>query len=643
MKHVILGTAGHIDHGKTSLVKALTGVDTDRLKDEKERGITTELGFTSFDLPSGIRLGIIDVPGHEKFVKHMVAGVWGIDLVALIVAADEGVMPQTREHLDICQLLGVKRGLIVLTKADLVEPDLLDLVREEVAEAVKATFLNGAPVLPVSSVTGEGLPLLISTLDRLAVEAEERSSEGLFRLPIDRAFVMKGFGTVVTGTMVSGCLSLGEQVEVLPSGLVSRVRTLQVYNQAAERAFSGQRTAVNLQGLETSVIERGDVLVRPGTLSSTRMLDAHLDYLRNARIPLKHRAQLRFHTGTSLTMASVFLLDRDEMAPGEGGFVQIRLDRPVVALPGDRFVIRGSGVIQTSGGGVILDPHPSRHKRHSAQVVQDLQLLREGSAEESVSQHLLRAGAAGLTVDALLDRVSLSVGEMTAVLSRLEEKGELLFADPERRKALHGSVAKRLCDQMLVELKEFHQRFPMKSGLGREELRGRLPAEVDVRLFQHLLAGLIQEGHVVLEKEKLRLASYRIDSADEKGLLARVEKAVLEGDLQPPSPRELSEAWKEKEPEVRQVFEHLAHGGALVRIREGIYYHQSPFARIKGELTDYLRRHGEITTAQFKEMTGASRKYVIPLIEYFDQVKLTLRLGEKRVLRAGSKEAGPNR
>ncbi len=372
MKHVILGTAGHIDHGKTALVKALTGVDTDRLKEEKERGITIELGFTFLDLPSGIRLGIIDVPGHEKFVKHMVAGVWGIDLVALIIAADEGVMPQTKEHLDICKLLKVKKGLIVLTKIDLVERELLELVREEVTDIVKDTFLKDAPILAVSSMTGEGIPQLISTLDHLSKEVEERPSDGLFRLPIDRVFVMKGFGTVVTGTMVSGKLSLAETVEILPSGFEGKVRNLQVYNRSVEEAVAGERAAVNLQGIETSAIERGDVLVHPKTLTPTQLLDVYLEYLPIAPRPLKHRTQQRFHIGTNSTTASIFLLDREELAPGEEGFAQLRLERSVVALPQDRFVIRGSGAIQTLGGGVVLDTHPIKHRRYSPPVMSDL-------------------------------------------------------------------------------------------------------------------------------------------------------------------------------------------------------------------------------------------------------------------------------
>ena len=532
MKHVILGTAGHIDHGKTALVKALTGVDTDRLKEEKERGITIELGFTFLDLPSGIRMGIIDVPGHEKFVKHMVAGVWGIDLVALIIAADEGVMPQTREHLDICRILKVKKGLVVLTKTDLVDPDLLELVREEVTEIVKDTFLKEAPILAVSSITGEGIPELISTLDRLSKEIEERSSDGLFRLPIDRVFVMKGFGTVVTGTMVSGSLSLGETVEILPTGIEGKVRNLHVYNRPVEKAVAGQRAAVNLQGIETSAVERGDVLVRTHTLTPTQLVDVYLEYLPSAQRPLKHRTKQRFHIGTILTTASIFLLDREELVPGEGAFVQLRLEQPVVAVPHDRFVIRGSGVIQTLGGGVVLDTHPVKHKRYSPPVIEDLNVLKDGSDEQALSQHILRSGMGGISFDELLNRVAMPPSEMQAIIKKMVERGDILLVDPEKLKVIATQQYQGLREMILAQLKEFHQRFPMKSGLAKEELRTKLPMEVDVKLFQILINELMQSKKVVLERDKLRLPDHQISTVDEKGLVKRVEEAILKRGLQ---------------------------------------------------------------------------------------------------------------
>ena len=636
MKHVILGTAGHIDHGKTALVKALTGVDTDRLKEEKERGITIELGFTFLDLPSGIRLGLIDVPGHEKFVKHMVAGVWGIDLVALVIAADEGVMPQTREHLDICQLLKVKKGLIVLTKMDLVDRELLELVKEEVTDIAQDTFLKDAPILAVSSLTGEGIPQLLSTLDLLSQEIEERSSSGLFRLPIDRVFVMKGFGTVVTGTVISGSLSLGETVEILPPGLEGKVRSLQVYNRPVERTVAGERAAINIQGIEASAIERGDVLIRPNTLRPTPLIDAYLEYLPNAPRPLKHRTRQRFHIGTTLTHASIFILDREELAPGQAGFVQLRLERSVLALPRDRFVIRGSSAIQTIGGGVILDSHPEKHKRHSSSVMADLSLLKDGTSEQALRQHIHHSGRGGITLEDLLNRVEMPPSEIQMIIREMSEKGDLLLIDPEKLKVIEKGQYQGLKDMALTQLGEFHQRSPMKSGLAKEELRTKLPPEVDVKLFQILINDLIHSREVVLEKDKLRLPDHQISSVDGKGLFKRVEAAVLRGGLQPASPKELSEEWAEREEEVRAIFEHLVHEGVLLKIKSEIYFHRAPLENLKETLVTYLKTHKEITTSQFKEMTKASRKYAIPLIEYFDQIKLTLRLGEKRVLRGVS-------
>lgn len=640
MKHVILGTAGHIDHGKTSLVKALSGVDTDRLKEEKERGITIELGFTFLDLPSGIKLGIIDVPGHEKFVKHMVAGAWGIDLVALVIAADEGVMPQTREHLDICKLLKVKKGLIVLTKIDLVDHEFLEMVGEEVVDIVKDTFLKGAPILAVSSMTGEGIPQLLSTLDLLSKEIEGRSSNGLFRLPIDRVFIMKGFGTVVTGTMISGNLSLGETVQVLPSGLEGKVRNLQVYNQSVEKTVAGERAAINLQGIEASSIERGDVLVRPNTLKPTRLIDAYFEYLPNAPRPLKHRTKQRFHIGTTLTHASIFLLEQEELAPGEGGFVQLRLERSVIALPQDRFVIRGSSVIQTIGGGVILDSHPEKHKRHSSSVASDLRLLKDGTSEQALRQHIHRSGMTGLSLEDLLNRIEMPPNDVQSIVRKLAERGDLLLIDPERLKVIEKEHYHGLRKLALAQLEEFHLRFPMRSGLAKEELRTKLPLDLDVKLFQILIHELVQSKEVVLEKDKLRLPSHQISTTDEKGLVKKVEGAFLKNGLQPPSPRELSEEWAEMEEEVRAICEHLTHEGVLIKIKSEFYFHRVPFEHLKEELVYYLKTHREITTPQFKEMTKVSRKYAIPLIEYFDQIKLTLRLGEKRVLRSPSQPPG---
>ena len=391
MKQIVLGTAGHIDHGKTSLIKALTNIDTDRLKEEKERGITIELGFANLDFDDDIQLGIVDVPGHERFVKNMLAGVGGIDLVMLVIAADEGVMPQTREHLAICELLHVREGLVVLTKTDMVEPDWLDLVQADTAEFLQHTFLAGKPIVPVSAKTGEGLPALLDTLQATCKALTPRSTSGPARLPIDRVFTMRGFGAVITGTLFSGSLQLEDRVEVLPRRVTARIRGLQVHNQTVEQAHAGQRTAVNLQGLERAALQRGDVLVTPGRFPATYMLDTSLTLLADAPRPLKHRARVRFHIGTSEIMGRVVLLDRDEVQPGEHVLAQLRLEAPAVAAPQDRYVLRSYSPMVTIGGGTILDALPAKHKRHRPQVLDQLATLRDGTATEVLPHHSGRA------------------------------------------------------------------------------------------------------------------------------------------------------------------------------------------------------------------------------------------------------------
>jgi selenocysteine-specific elongation factor len=369
-------------------------------------------------------------------------------------------------------------------------------------------------------------------------------------------------------------------------------------------------------------------------------MDAYFEYLPNASRPLKHRTKQRLHIGTTLTNASIYFLDQEEMAPGEEGFVQLRLERSVVALPHDRFVIRGSSAIQTIGGGVVLDNHPVKHKRYSSSVMADLSLLKDGTIEQALHQHIHYSGKGGITLEDLLNRIEMPTPEIQSILNKMVEKGDLLCFDPERLKVIERAQFQGLKEMVLAQLKEFHQRFPMKSGLFKEELRTKLPPEVDIKLFQLLINGLIQSSEVVLEKDKLRLPSHQVFSLDEKGLVKRVEAAVLKGELQPPSPRELSKDWSEKEEEVRSIFEHLVHEGRFVKIKSELFFHRTPFENLKSELVTYLENHQEITTPQFKEMTKVSRKYVIPLIEYFDQIKLTIRLGEKRVLRGISKESG---
>jgi len=405
-----------------------------------------------------------------------------------------------------------------------------------------------------------------------------------------------------------------------------------------EKAVAGQRTAINLQGIEASAIKRGDVLIRSHTLTSTQLIDVDLEYLPTAQRPLKHRTKQRFHMGTHLTMASLFLLNREEFAPGEEGFVQVRLEQPVVALPQDRFVIRGSGAVQTLGGGVVLDAHPIKHKRFFPSIIEDLTLLKEGTDEQTIGLYILRSGMKGITYAELLNRVAVPPHEVEAILRKMSKRGDILLFDSEKIKVIDIHLYQRLKEMALDQLRSFHQRFTMKSGLVKEELRTKLPAELDVKLFQILLNELVQSKEMILEKDKLRLPDHQISSVDEKGLIKRVEEAVLKRGLQPPSSKELSEEWSEEGEKVHAILEHLVHEGVLIKIKSGMYFHQIHFNNLREKLITYMKSNKEITIPQFKEMTGVSRKFAIPLFEYFDQIKLTLRIGEKRVLRTTSQD-----
>ncbi len=437
MKQIILGTAGHIDHGKTSLVRALTGIETDRLKEEKERGITIELGFAYLDLPNGQRLGIIDVPGHERFIKNMVAGASTIDLVALIIAADEGVMPQTREHLDICSLLGIKKGLVVLTKIDMVEEDWLDLVQEDIKEFLKGTFLEGALILPVSSSTGQGIPELIVALERLSNEVEERSSAGIFRLPVDRVFTMRGFGTVITGTAVSGSLSVGDQVTLYPQEIQAKVRGIQVHNQDTEQVRAGLRTAINLQGIEKATVNRGDVVASALGLYPSLLLDLQVRLLKSAQRPLKHRSQIRFHSGTSEILGRLLLLEGEEIKPGETGFCQLRLTERVALLPGDLAVIRSYSPVQTIGGAEVLNVIPAKHKRLNPEVIEQLWVLKSGTDSEKVALQVLLAGANGISRQKLGQVLPLPPKKLDDLLKELLSQKVLTQWDKENKIIIH--------------------------------------------------------------------------------------------------------------------------------------------------------------------------------------------------------------
>jgi len=630
-RHVVVGTAGHIDHGKTSLVKALTGTDTDRLPEEKARGITIDLGFAFIEEPDGLTIEIVDVPGHERFVKNMLAGVGGIDLAMLVIAADEGVMPQTREHLAICSLLHIRTGLVVLTKTDMVEADWIGLVRDDVAALVQGTFLEGAPVVPVSAKTGAGLDELRAALRRLAEAVPARGTDQLPRLPIDRVFTIKGFGTVVTGTLAAGALAVDDRVEVFPRGLVAKVRGLQAHGQAVERAVAGQRTAVNLQGLERAAVERGDVVGHAGTLSATTLVDVVLEMLADAPRALESRDRVRLHAGTSEIMARALLLDATELEPGQRGFARLRLEAPLVALAGDRFVIRSYSPIVTIGGGTLLDTDPPRLKRPAR--LAHLQVLESGAPEAVVEEHVRGAGVSGIRLSALVARVPFGPARTRQLLDTLAGAGRVTAVD--RDWSLHADAVARLRRLVTDSLEHFHRAQPLRSGMSREELRVRA-ANADERVFAHVLGAMAAEAIVRVDRDKVSLASHELRlSPAQQTALERVEREFREAAAAPPSPEEALGRAGLTGDEQHELFQLLLESRKLVRVKESLFFHTAALEAIQDKLVALLRERKEIGPGDIKDLLGISRKFAIPLLEYFDSRRVTARVGERRVLRGG--------
>ena len=629
-RHVVVGTAGHIDHGKTSLVKALTGIDTDRLPEEKARGITIDLGFAFLEEP-GLTIEIVDVPGHERFVKNMLAGVGGIDLAMLVIAADEGVMPQTREHLAICSLLHIRTGLVVLTKADLAEPDWLELVKDDVAGLMRGTFLDGAPVLAVSARTGQGLPELREALRTQASTIPPRAADQLPRLPIDRVFTIKGFGTVVTGTLTAGKFGVDDRVEVFPRGLQAKVRGLQTHGHTVTEARAGQRTAMNLQGLERAAIERGDVAGLAGTLVAASTVDGTLELLADAPRPLKTRDRIRFHVGTSEIMARVLFLDRAELAPGETAYARIRLEAPVVALPRDRFVVRSYSPIVTIGGGTLLDVDPPRVRRKGGALMSHLTLLDRGTPEQVLEEHVRQRGVAGARMSTLSGRVPFGPEALRTLLAALHASGRLAAVD--RDWYVHADSFARLRELTLGALATFHRANPLRPGMSREELRGRAGNAED-KLFAHLLASLDAEGAVKVDRDKVRLATHEVRlSDDQRRVVDRLETDFRTAEAAPPSPQEALARAGVAGDEEHELFQVLVEGKKLVRVKESLFFHTAALEAIQDKLVALLRERKEIGPADIKDLLGISRKYAIPLLEYFDGRRVTQRVGERRVLR----------
>jgi selenocysteine-specific elongation factor len=638
-RSIIIGTAGHIDHGKTSLVRALTGVDADRLPEEKRRGITIDLGFAELDLADA-RIGFVDVPGHERFVKNMLAGAHGIDAVALVVAADEGVMPQTREHFDITRLLGVARGLVVVTKTDAVEAELIELVREEIAELVKGSFLEGAPVVAVSSRTGEGIDELKETLRRIALDAAPRSSEWIARLPVDRSFTMRGFGAVATGTLVAGEISEGDELDLLPAGLRARARGIQVHGRATKRARAGERTAINLGGVEVSEVERGTTLAPAGRLRPTQIIDARVEVLASAPRPLRSRARVRIHAGTAEVLGRVQVFEEaGEIAAGARGFAQLRLESPVVVLPGERVILRSYSPQRTIAGALVLDAFAQKRRgRERTAARARLAALAEADQAGRLSIFVASAGAQGLTRADLAARTGWRDEVLDEAAAEAVRRGEVIdaggvFIASEMLDGL-GIAAQR-------EVEAHHRREPLQKGIARETLRERVFAHVAPEVFRAALDAAERGGLLVAERDVVRARSHSLElSAEDEALRESLERVYREAGLEAPTLDEAfaraAEGKRLDHEHARKILHLLIDAGTVVRVTGDLFFHRDALARLVADLRAHAARADApdrlIDVATFKEIAKVSRKYAIPLLEHLDGARVTRRAGDRRLV-----------
>jgi selenocysteine-specific elongation factor len=629
MKSIIIGTAGHIDHGKTALVKALTGIDADRLQEEKRRGITIDLGFAHLELPGPnserLRFGFVDVPGHERFVRNMLAGIGGIDLVLLVIAADEGIKPQTREHFDICRMLDLQHGITVLTKADLVDADTLEVVRLEVADFLRGSFLEHAPILPVSSRKGTGLDELRRELVRLGGAIPSRSSDALTRLPIDRVFTIKGFGTVVTGTLVAGSISKEDELELYPRRKKVRVRGVQVHGTSAGKAVAGERTALNLAGLDKQELERGMVLASPDVFDTASRLEARISLLPSAK-PLKNGARVHFHAFTSETIATVVLYDGKQLSPGGGAFAQLRLAAPTLLVPRDRFIMRQFSPVVTIGGGVVLENAPPKRFLNAQTRCDFLELLIDGSRQSVLGARVTERGVHGLKISEAVARTGWAADDVASLAREIEKiqnvNGILIqnFALDMVRKSLLKTVA------------SFQKENPLAGGVTKENLRERL-AGVEPEVFEAVLQEKLKAGEIELTGELVRLPGQGASlSSEETESRELIERAFASAGLKVPALKDVLAGLKIDKMRAQKIVTLLLRNKILIKISEDLVFHHAALEELREKLAAERTKSPKLDVAAFKELTGVSRKYAIPLLEYLDRERVTKRVGDERMI-----------
>jgi len=625
-RYHIIGTAGHVDHGKTVLINKLTGINTDRLKEEQQRGISIDLGFAPFRLADGSMVGVVDVPGHEKFIHNMLAGIGGIDLVLLVVDVNEGVMPQTREHLQILQLLQIPRGILVLTKCDLAEDDWIDIVEEEVREALAGTFLEKAPCCRVSAIRGDGMDTLQQTIQAILNELPPRDEDGPTRLPIDRHFTISGFGTVVTGTLLSGRVNVGDMVEVMPPGETVRVREVQVHGKKAETALAGQRVALNLAGLERSNLVRGAVVATPGFFTMTERFDARLNLLKEAPRPLKFRDPVHLHMGTAKVTARVALLDRDELKPGESVLAQFHLDSPLVAHRQDRFIIRSYSPMTTIGGGQIIDPAPVKHKRFRDDVMHALKELESGEGSFIV-QKLAELGCA--RVKELEQASGLSRERVTTLLDNLAAAEQVIRIGDQWVTAETARAWQRV---MIDTVDTHHREYPLQPGIPHATLKSALPVKVAPKAFEELLAGLIAENQLVHHDEWVARPDFSPQPTERQAAyLKNLEKVYRDAGVEAKGRVDMLGLANVPEGQVESLLAYLFAKGTLVRLNDDSFMHRQAYEKALGALKNHFAGKETLTLAEFRDLIGSARKQTQAILEFFDSRKYTMRKGDERV------------
>ncbi len=634
MKHIIIGTAGHIDHGKTTLIKALTGRETDTLKEEKDRGISINLGFTYFDLPSGRRAGIIDVPGHEKFIKNMLAGISSIDVVLLVIAADEGIMPQTREHFEILQLLNVKKGIIVLTKADLVDAEWIEMIKGDLRDEFKGTFLENAPIHAVSSKTKMGFEKLISDIDEITEEVSAKDTEGHFRLPVDRVFSVSGFGSVVTGTIISGRIKVGDTVEVYPSKVVTKVRGIHIHDKPEEFGEAGQRCAINLANIKVSEISRGDVVSKLNIMEPSFSIDCALYYLKSADKPLVNRQRVRLYHGTDEIICRVVILDKEEIAPGESAYVQLRLEKPINAQRNDRFVLRSYSPMHTIAGGSIIEPTAQKAKRFNEKYIEDLKVRESGKTENILENTVKKLSADYPDITVILKALGKNEESIEEKLQALVEDHILIkLTALDKTIYIHKNFIKEKIEEIEKILIAYHNATPLKSGMPKEEIKNKIFGKsIKQKTYDEMLGLMEDRNAIKVDEKSVCLYDFRIHyTVEQQKSKDMIIAAYDKGGYNTPKYSDLAIDEKDKKA-FKIVFDSLLDNGELIKVAEDCIFTNKNYENSKTIVYNYIKENGSITASTARGVFDTSRKYAVALLEHFDSIKLTKRVENDRIL-----------